>query len=110
VTVRLGAFALDSDRRQLTRDDVEIHLTPKAFDLLALLADEAPRVVRKTKNFDGHWRVVTPHGHRINSAMKLGITPISVARTEPARRAQRIASLQAKRMPCRFRMKLCSSE
>ena len=55
MTVRLGAFALDSDRRQLTRDDVEIHLTPKAFDLLALLSDEAPRVVRKTELHERLW-------------------------------------------------------
>ena len=49
MTLRFGAFALDSDRRQLTRDDLEIHLTPKAFDLLALQADESPRVERKTE-------------------------------------------------------------
>ena len=55
MTVRFGAFALDSDQRQLTRDDVEIHLTPKAFDLLALLADEAPRVVRKTELHERLW-------------------------------------------------------
>jgi DNA-binding winged helix-turn-helix (wHTH) protein len=55
VTVRLGAFALDSDRRQLTRNDVEIHLTPKAFDLLALLAEEASRVVRKTELHERLW-------------------------------------------------------
>jgi DNA-binding winged helix-turn-helix (wHTH) protein len=55
VTLRFGAFALDSDRRQLTRDDLEIHLTPKAFDLLALLADEAPRVLRKTELHERLW-------------------------------------------------------
>jgi hypothetical protein len=53
--LRFGAFALDSDRRQLTRDDAEIHLTPKAFDLLVLLADEAPRVVRKTELHERLW-------------------------------------------------------
>ena len=55
MTVRFGAFALDLDRRQLTRDDVEIHLTPKAFDLLALLVDEAPRVVRKNELHQRLW-------------------------------------------------------
>ena len=53
--MRLGAFALDSDRRQLTRDEVAIHLTPKAFDLLVLLADEAPRVVRKSELHEQLW-------------------------------------------------------
>ena len=47
VTVRFGAFVIDSGRRQLIRDGVEVHLTPKAFDLLVLLVEEAPRVIRK---------------------------------------------------------------
>jgi DNA-binding winged helix-turn-helix (wHTH) protein len=37
------------------RDDVAIHLTPKAFDLLVLLADEAPRVVRKAELHEQLW-------------------------------------------------------
>ena len=53
--VRFGAFALDSDRRQVTRGDVEIHLTPKAFDLLTVLIDDAPRVVRKTELHEQLW-------------------------------------------------------
>jgi DNA-binding winged helix-turn-helix (wHTH) protein len=55
MTARFGAFTLDSNRRQVTRGDVEIHLTPKAFDLLALLLDEAPRVVRKTELHERLW-------------------------------------------------------
>jgi DNA-binding winged helix-turn-helix (wHTH) protein len=47
--VRFGAFAVDLPRRQLIRDGEELHLTPKAFDLLALLIDEAPRVVPKAE-------------------------------------------------------------
>src|SRR6476660_5084206 len=46
VTVRFGAFTLNSDQRQLTREGEDVHLTPKAFDLLGLLVAEAPRVVR----------------------------------------------------------------
>jgi DNA-binding winged helix-turn-helix (wHTH) protein len=55
MTVRFGAFALDSDRRQLTRRGDDIHLTPKAFDLLVLLADQAPRVVRKSVLHERLW-------------------------------------------------------
>jgi len=47
VSVRLGAFRLDPDRRQLLRGETEVHLTPKAFDLLALLIERAPAVVPK---------------------------------------------------------------
>jgi DNA-binding winged helix-turn-helix (wHTH) protein len=49
VIVRFGAFELDADRRQLARGGDEVHLTPKAFDLLLLLIEEAPRVVRKAE-------------------------------------------------------------
>src|SRR5690349_16789292 len=47
--VRFGIFSLDPAARQLRRDNADIHLTPKAFDLLTLLAAEAPRVVPKTE-------------------------------------------------------------
>lgn len=45
---RFGAFAFHQDRRQLLRDGVDVHLTPKAFDLLALLIERAPAVVPKS--------------------------------------------------------------
>ena len=44
---RFGSFVVDTARRQVTREGLEVHLTPKAFDLLVLLVQEAPRVVRK---------------------------------------------------------------
>lgn len=55
MTVRFGSFELDSARRQLFRDSREIHLTPKAFDLLSLLIDAAPRVVAKAELHDRLW-------------------------------------------------------
>jgi DNA-binding winged helix-turn-helix (wHTH) protein len=55
VRARFGVFDLDSERRQLLRDGGEIHLTPKAFDLLALLVAEAPRVVRKNELHERLW-------------------------------------------------------
>jgi DNA-binding winged helix-turn-helix (wHTH) protein len=55
VNARFGPFVLDSGRRALTRDGDEVHLTPKAFDLLGLLVDEAPRVVRKTELHERLW-------------------------------------------------------
>jgi DNA-binding winged helix-turn-helix (wHTH) protein len=47
VSATFGPFEVDSERRQLLKNGSEVHLTPKAFDLLALLINEAPRVVRK---------------------------------------------------------------
>ena len=44
---RFGAFTLDIATRQLLRDESEIHLSPKAFELLARLILDRPRVVSK---------------------------------------------------------------
>ena len=53
--VRFGSFCLDLARRQLVRGAEAVHLTPKAFDLLALLIGEAPRVVTKTELHERLW-------------------------------------------------------
>jgi DNA-binding winged helix-turn-helix (wHTH) protein len=47
LNVRFGPFVLDVDARQLTLDGRELHLSPKAFDLLVTLVQERPRVVSK---------------------------------------------------------------
>jgi DNA-binding winged helix-turn-helix (wHTH) protein len=47
--VRFQSFDFDSVRRRLSRAGEEVHLTPKAFDLLALLIEAAPRVVPKAE-------------------------------------------------------------
>ena len=52
---RFGSFMLDSDRRQLLKDGSELHLTPKAFALLTVLVDAAPRVVPKRELHDRLW-------------------------------------------------------
>jgi DNA-binding winged helix-turn-helix (wHTH) protein len=48
VRTRFGRFTVDSDTRQLLRDGAEVHLSPKAFDLLWALIQDRPRVVEKT--------------------------------------------------------------
>jgi len=47
VSHQFGAFTFHADRRQLLRNGLEVHLTPKAFDLLALLIERHPAVVSK---------------------------------------------------------------
>lgn len=42
---RAGALSIDFDRRRVIREDVEIRLTPKEFDLLSLLARNRDRVL-----------------------------------------------------------------
>ena len=43
----LGGFTFDDDSRQLLRGQNDIHLSPKAFDLLKALIDARPRVLTK---------------------------------------------------------------
>ena len=45
--IRFGRYTFDRATHQLTCDELPVHLTPKAFDLLSLLIAEAPRVVQK---------------------------------------------------------------
>jgi DNA-binding winged helix-turn-helix (wHTH) protein len=45
--LRFGVFEFDAVTRRLRRGDADIHLPPKAFDLLAVLVEAAPRVVAK---------------------------------------------------------------
>jgi DNA-binding winged helix-turn-helix (wHTH) protein len=47
--IRFGAFTLDLDARQLTREGHAIHLEPKAFELLATLIADRPKVVSKAE-------------------------------------------------------------
>jgi DNA-binding winged helix-turn-helix (wHTH) protein len=56
LTVRFGPFLLNEAERVLTRGGTEIHLTPKAFDLLVVLLAEAPDVVPKSELHARVWR------------------------------------------------------
>jgi DNA-binding winged helix-turn-helix (wHTH) protein len=53
--VRFGAFEFDAETRRLRRDGADIHLTPKAFYLLALLLEAAPRVIGKRELHEKLW-------------------------------------------------------
>jgi len=55
VRVRFDSFELDARRRQLFRDGRLVHLQPKAFDLLKLLVEAAPRVVAKSELHERLW-------------------------------------------------------
>jgi len=64
VRVRFGEFVLDSDARQFLRPSTrdarsgqadEVHLSPKAFDLLCILVARRPNVVSKGDLFAQIW-------------------------------------------------------
>jgi DNA-binding winged helix-turn-helix (wHTH) protein len=55
VSCRFGDFVLDYGTRQLLLDGEEIHLSPKAFELLAVLLDNRPRAVSKAELLERLW-------------------------------------------------------
>jgi DNA-binding winged helix-turn-helix (wHTH) protein len=54
VRARFAQFTIDSDTRQLLRAGNEVHLSPKAFDLLSTLIQNRPKVMEKA---DLHARI-----------------------------------------------------
>lgn len=52
---RFGPFTLDSETRQLFRDAEEVHVSPKAFELLSVLLARRPAVVSKQELFKRIW-------------------------------------------------------
>jgi len=55
MTLRFRGFTLDTARRLLLDGDDEVHLTPKAYELLRVLAEAAPRVVSKDELHNRLW-------------------------------------------------------
>jgi DNA-binding winged helix-turn-helix (wHTH) protein len=55
VRIRFGQFTLDFDTRQLISESREIHLAPKAFDLLAALVLDRPKVLSKAALQERLW-------------------------------------------------------
>lgn len=53
--VRFGEFRLNPATRQLLRGAAEVHLSPKAFDLLSILITRRPEVVTKESLRDRLW-------------------------------------------------------
>ena len=56
--IRFGDCSLDTDTRQLHRGGREVHLSPKAFELLKVLVEARPRALSKTELLDRIWEGV----------------------------------------------------
>ena len=54
--IQFGDITFDAEARRLTRGDQGLHLSPKAFDLLALLIARRPAVVEKAALRQHLWR------------------------------------------------------
>jgi DNA-binding winged helix-turn-helix (wHTH) protein len=53
--IRFGACRLDLDGRRLYRDEQEVHVTPKAYDLLRVLIDNRERALSKAELSERIW-------------------------------------------------------
>jgi DNA-binding winged helix-turn-helix (wHTH) protein len=53
--VRFGECVLDSETRELLVGGETVHLTPKAFELLAILVENRPRALSKTEIHEKLW-------------------------------------------------------
>lgn len=69
---RFAEFTVDSDTRQLEGGGHDIHLSPKAFDLLCVLIEAAPKVVEKA---DLHTRI-WPNTHVVDANLNILIGEI----------------------------------
>ena len=58
MSVRFGAYIMDVSARRLRRGSADVHLSPKAFDLLSLLIARRPSVVEKADLRRALWRDV----------------------------------------------------
>ena len=55
VRICFGPFTLDRDTRQLTTRRAPVHLAPKAFQLLVMLAEDRPKVISKAALQERLW-------------------------------------------------------
>jgi DNA-binding winged helix-turn-helix (wHTH) protein len=53
--VRFADYSLDTEARQLFHGAREVHLSPKAFELLKVLVESRPRAVSKTELLERIW-------------------------------------------------------
>jgi DNA-binding winged helix-turn-helix (wHTH) protein len=72
VKTRFGPFTVDSRTRQLLREGREIHLSPKAFDLLCVLLERRQDVVRKEELHARIW----PHTYVVDANLNVLIGEI----------------------------------
>jgi DNA-binding winged helix-turn-helix (wHTH) protein len=55
VKLRIGDVTFDPEARQLLRDGADVHLSPKALDLLAMLIEHRPRALAKHEVHERLW-------------------------------------------------------
>jgi DNA-binding winged helix-turn-helix (wHTH) protein len=83
VRFQFGAFTVDDDARQVLRGGHAVHLSPKAFDLLATLIRERPRVLAKADLHAQLW----PKTFVSDASLAMLVAEVRAALGENARQA-----------------------
>lgn len=86
---QFGPFRIDAQVRQLFRDDGELHLSPKAFDLLCLLLQERPKVVDRRELHARIW----PATHVVDANLNVLIAEIRKALGDSAQQPRYIRTV-----------------
>jgi DNA-binding winged helix-turn-helix (wHTH) protein len=89
VRARFGQFTIDSDTRQLVRGGADVHLSPKAFDLLCTLIEGRPKVLEKRDLQARIW----PDTHVVDANLNILIGEIRKAIGDAAERPEFIRTV-----------------
>jgi DNA-binding winged helix-turn-helix (wHTH) protein len=89
MSIRFGPFVLDAQTRQLLRDNAEIHLPPKAFDLLCALIRRRPDVIAKGELLSLVW----PEAYVVDANLNVLIGEIRRALDDDPRHPQHIRTV-----------------
>lgn len=87
--VQFGPFAFDIETRELRGGSGRVHLTPKAFELLALLIEERPKAVSKQRIQETLW----PDTFVSESNLSVLVAEVRQALGESARLSQYIRTV-----------------
>jgi len=89
VRTQFGPFTIDAEARQLFRDEEELHLSPKAFDLLCLLLQHRPKVLDRRELHGRIW----PDTHVVDANLGVLIAEIRRALGDSAQQPQYIRTV-----------------
>lgn len=81
---RFGKFLLDVDTRQLLSDGTPVHVSPKAFQLLQILVEAAPRALSKAELQERLW----PQTFVVEANLHHLVAEIRAALADTSRRPQ----------------------
>ncbi|MCA1579213.1 MAG: winged helix-turn-helix domain-containing protein [Acidobacteria bacterium] len=84
-----GPFHLDPLKRRLWRDGEPVRLTPKAFDLLLVLVEDAGRTIEKDELFEKVWPGITVEENNLNQ----NITTLRKSLGDTRKKSQYIATI-----------------